>query len=250
VDLDRPNTARIHDYLLGGSHHLPADRAVAERMRVDSPGTVRIVEENRAFLGRVVRYLMGEGVRQFVDLGSGLPTAGSAHEVAQAAEPNARVVYVDSDPQIVAQSNEIISGTSGVTAVLADLRDPAQVLVSRPLRALVDMREPVGFLFVGVLHAVPDAEHPDDIIAGYAAASTPGSHVVVSHASGSDHGDPAAVARDRAAITALLDELELVEPGVVPITQWRPSTTASPASADPHVGRAVVPCLAAVGLKP
>jgi hypothetical protein len=214
----------VHDYLLGGSHHVPADRALAERLLGETPEAARIAREYRAFLRRAVRYLVGCGLHQFIDLGSGIPTEGSVHEVA----PDARVAYVDNDPVVVAHARAILAGNDRAAVIAADLCEPAEVLAARPLRALIDMTQPVGYLLVGVLQVVDDEWYAGDLVAGYLAAATPGSHVVIAH--------------DRTDLHALLDDLELVEPGVVPVARWRPE----PSSADPGPA---VPGLAAVARK-
>ena len=218
VDLDRPSPARVHDYLLGGSHHVAADRASAQRL---APDVARVARVHRDFLRRAVRFLVSVGVRQFIDLGAGLPTVGSTHETA----PDARVIYVDNDPVAVAHARAIVAGNERVAVVGADLREPAEILAARPLRALIDMGQPVGYLMVGVLGVVTDDGYAGDIIAGYAAAATPGSYLAVT-----DH---------RADLKALLGDLEVVEPGVVPVARWRPEPGA-PAEDVPTAGLAAV----------
>ena len=203
IDLDRPSPARVHDYLLGGSHHVDADRTFAKQLLDEVPDAARIAREQRDFLRRAVRYLVAAGVRQFIDLGAGIPTAGSTHEVA----PHARVVYVDNDQVAVAHARAILAGDDRTGVVAADLCEPAEVLAARPLRALIDMSQPVGYLMVGVLGVVSDEGYAGDVLAGYAAAATPGSHLALA---------------DERDLAALLVDLELVEPGVVPLAQWRP----------------------------
>jgi hypothetical protein len=214
VDLDSPSPARVHDFLLGGSHHVEADRSYAKRLLDDSPDAATVARAQRAFLHRAVRYLNGCGVRQFIDLGSTPETA-----------PDARDIYVDNDPVAVAHARAILAGSDRAAVVDADLCEPAEVLAARPLRGLIDMSQPVGYLLVGVLGAMGDEGYEGDVIAGYAAASTPGSHLVVA----GEHGN----------LAALLDDLELVAPGVVPLAQWRPDS-ASEAAPAPAAGLAAV----------
>jgi len=212
IDLDLPSPARVHDFLLGGTHHVPADRRYAEELTATAPELAHTVRAQRAFLGRAVRYLVEAGVRQFVDLGSGLPTQGSTHEVAQRLDPASRVVYVDLDPAAVAHGRAILDARPDVAMVTANLCEPAEVLASRPFRALIRMDEPVAFLLVGMVSAVP---HPEDVVAGYTAAAAPDSHVVL-----------ADVAPGPAELAALLDDLAIVAPGAVPVESWRPDSGA------------------------
>jgi SAM-dependent methyltransferase len=238
IDVDRPSIARVYDYYLGGSHNFAADREFALTVLEAMPDLTRHAQENRAFLRRAVRHLAQAGIRQFVDLGSGIPTAGNVHEVAHAVAPDARVVYVDVDPVAVAHSRAILAREPFATVLHADLRKPDEVLHHRALRALIDLDQPVGVLLVSVLHFVSDEEAPDDVVAGYARAVAPGSHVVISHAS--THGQPRQAAgvqelyrrsvsamtmRSRDRIAALFGDLTLVEPGVVQMPRWRPDST-------------------------
>lgn len=246
VDLDRPSVARVYDYYLGGSHNFAADRSFAERVIGHMPGVIRIARENRAFLRRAVQYLCRAGIRQFIDLGSGIPTVGNVHEVAQEADPACRVVYVDRDPVAIAHSQAILAGSDTVRVVAADLRRPAEVLEDPAVREFIDFSRPVGLMFVAVLHFLPDSEEPARIVAEYAAATAPGSHVVVSHA-GIDRrltgGEEEAVTayrrsptplvlRSPSEIEALFGGLTLVEPGVVRLARWRPEPDQAEAAGD------------------
>ena len=237
VDVERPSVARVYDYYLGGSHNFAADREFAEQILTLMPEATIVAQENRAFLRRAVRHLASHGIRQFIDLGSGIPTVGNVHEVAQSVDPEARVVYVDIDPVAYAHSRVILADNPHATVIRGDLRKPADVLADPRLLEHIDLDRPVGILLVAVLHFVPDADRPADIIAGYAGAAAPGSHVVVSHTTEegmSEAGTEAVnlynrssrtvIPRSTAEITRLLNGLTLVEPGVVHLPQWRPDT--------------------------
>jgi|SRR4051812_4235416 hypothetical protein len=238
VDVDRPSVARVYDYYLGGSHNFAADREFAEQILKLVPETPLLAQENRAFLRRAVRYLTSVGVRQFIDLGSGIPTAGTVHEVAQAEDPDATVVYVDIDPVAYAHSRAILADNPQATVIRADLRKPADVLADPQVSAHIDFDRPVGILLVSVLHFVPDSDGPADIVAGYAAAAAPGSHVVISHATddgmteaGSEvvrlynESSRSVITRRGEDVTRLLGTLAPVEPGVVQLPRWRPETS-------------------------
>jgi S-adenosyl methyltransferase len=237
VDVERPSIARVYDYYLGGSHNFAADREFADQVLRVMPEATTAAQQNRAFLRRAVRYLCAAGIRQFIDLGSGIPTVGNVHEVAQAAAPDARVVYVDLDPVAYAHSRAILADHPHATVIRADLRKPGDVLADRQLCDHIDFDRPVGILLVAVLHFVPDGERPADIVASYSAATAPGSHVVVSHAT--DEGMTKAgaevvslynrssrtvVTRSTAQLTTWMDGLSLVDPGVVNIADWRPDS--------------------------
>jgi hypothetical protein len=238
VDLDRPSIARVYDYFLGGTHNFAADRAFADAVLESTPEVRAAAQGNRAYLRRAVRYLSGQGIRQFIDLGSGIPTAGNVHEIVQVTAPGSRVVYVDHDPVAVAHSRAILNGVPDAAVVAGDLRKPAEVLASSALRAVVDFREPVAVMLVAVLHFMAPEEHPEDIVAGYAAASVPGSYIAISHA-GPVSGRPLTeleqqayeayrrsatpvILRSSQEVETLLGDLTIVEPGVVPAPLWRP----------------------------
>ena len=165
VDISRPSAARVYDYYLGGSHNFPADREMARQAIAMWPELPRIMQANRAFMRRAVRYLIGQGVSQFLDIGSGIPTVGNVHEVAQAAEPEARVVYVDVDPVAVAHSRAILAGDDRTDVVHADLRDVQGVLKDPRTVRLLDLSRPVGVLMVALLHFVPAAADPAGVLA-------------------------------------------------------------------------------------
>jgi hypothetical protein len=252
VNVERPSVARVYDYYLGGSHNFAVDREFADRVLRAMPDASTAAQENRAFLRRAVRYLCGLGIRQFIDLGSGIPTVGNVHEVAQSVDPTAAVVYVDIDPVAYAHSRAILSDNPHATVIRADLRQPAEVLADPQLRAHIDFDQPVGLLLVAVLHFLSDEEHPADIVAAYAGAIAPGSHIVASHlsAEGMDDAKDEAlslykrssttvVPRTAQAVTRLLGDLSLVEPGVVRLPHWRPESPDDSGSTE-------VPGLAAV----
>jgi hypothetical protein len=234
LDLDRPNAARMYDYYLGGSHNFAVDRELAAKVLEAWPDMPRAAQANRAFLRRAVRFLAAEGIRQFLDIGSGIPTVGNVHEVAQAAAADARVVYVDTDPVAVAHSRAILAGDEQTAVVEADGRDPAALLANPAVTAVLDPAKPVGLLMVALLHFVPDEQDPRGILAGYAAALAPGSWVAVSH--GSTDSAPGVAQmeelyqrtatpvrfRSRDELAELLGDVELVEPGVEFLPAWRP----------------------------
>ncbi|MEV0679719.1 SAM-dependent methyltransferase [Actinosynnema sp. NPDC050436] len=257
VDLDVPSSARVYDYLLGGGHNFAADRAVAEELAGVLP--VRdMARMNRSFLRRAVQALVAEGVTQFLDLGSGIPTVGNVHEVAQEADPACRVVYVDFEPVAVTHAELLLAANPGATALLADLRGPEAVLDAPGTRLLIDLDRPVGVLAVSVLHFVPDRDDPWGVLARYRDRLAPGSFLALSHFTSDRMPREAAAGvgifgrsaervtpRSRADVLALLDGFDLVEPGLVCTPEWRPE---SPEDVPDDPGRANM--YAAVGRKP
>jgi SAM-dependent methyltransferase len=240
VDIDKPSPARVYDYVLGGTHNFPVDRQMAERLRAIDPHTELMARENRAFLQRAVRFLVSAGVRQFLDIGSGIPTVGHVHDIAQRAAPESRVVLVDIDPVAVAHSREILSGNDRTAVIQQDVRHPEQILAAPEMRALIDLGQPVAVLLVALLHYVSDADDPAGIIARLTAPLASGSYVALSH--GTDDG-PADMAtmreigrrsgievtwRNRDRVAELFGDLELVEPGVVWVSDWRPDPPPDP----------------------
>ncbi|MDP9862466.1 MULTISPECIES: SAM-dependent methyltransferase [Streptosporangium] len=233
VGADTPNIARMYDYWLGGKDNFAADRESAEEIVKISEGRVlRGVRLNRAFLGRAVRAAAEAGVRQFLDLGSGLPTRENVHEVAG---PGARVVYVDYDPVVASHAHAILARSDGVGFVQADLRRPAEILGHPTVREIVDFDEPLALLFVSVLHFVGDADGPHRVVADFRDAAAPGSHLILSHLSKDGFPQKMAAteqvyqgasarlgARTREEILAFFDGFELSEPGLVGPTEWRP----------------------------
>jgi hypothetical protein len=191
VDVSRPHAARMYDYYLGGKNHFAADRKLADKVLASMPAARTAARENRAFMGRAVRFLAEEaGIRQFLDIGTGLPATGSVHEIAQAVAPAARVVYVDNDPLVLAHARALLSSSpEGKTAyVHADLRDPAAILANRAVRAVLDFDQPVAVMLVAVLHFILDEDQPARIVATLLDSLPPGSYLVASH--GTTEHDP------------------------------------------------------------
>jgi hypothetical protein len=234
LDLDRPNAARMYDYYLGGSHNFAADRELAAKVLEAWPDVPRADQANRAFLRRAVRFLAGQGIEQFLDIGSGIPTVGNVHEVAQEAAPGARVVYVDTDPVAVTHSRAILADDPLTTVVESDGRDPATLLADPGVTGLLDLGRPVGLLMVAMLHFVPDEQDPRSVVAGYAGRLAPGSWLVVSHGSTDTAPGVATMEklyertaspirmRSRTEVEALLADVDLVGPGVEFLPAWRP----------------------------
>jgi hypothetical protein len=241
------HTARVYDYWLGGKDNFPADQALAEAILEAVPIMRTMARANRAFLGRAVRHLAGEvGIRQFLDIGTGIPTAGNTHEVAQAAAPDSRVVYVDNDPIVLVHARALMtSHEAGQTAfIAADLRQPEAILSDPTLRATLDLTQPVAVMLVAILMFLPDAEDPYGIVTRLLEPLPPGSHLVISHptadfdpramagaVAASKHSGIALVPRSRDQVAAFFEGLDLVEPGVVPLESWRPDSPSS--STDP-----------------
>ncbi|MGH3320379.1 MAG: SAM-dependent methyltransferase [Streptosporangiaceae bacterium] len=237
IDLERPSIARIYDYWLGGSHNFEVDREMAHEAARAVPELPQVMRANRAFLRRAVRYLAGEGIRQFLDLGSGIPTVGNVHEVAQTTAPETHVVHVDLDPVAVAHSQAILVRNEYATVVQADLREPGRILGDPEVRGLLDLSRPVALLLVSVLHLLPDADDPWGIVAQYRDAIPSGSYIAISHGGYEGRDGLAARAselsrrsthafspRSRERIEALFDGFELVDPGLVHLAVWRPDS--------------------------
>jgi hypothetical protein len=235
IDPNRPSAARIYDVYLGGTHNFDADRAVAARAVALLPETPMIARANRAFLRRAVRYATGRGIRQFLDLGSGIPTEHNVHEVAQEQAPEARVVYVDVDPTAVLYGRHVLGDDPRTAVVHGDLQQPAAILAEPAVRDLLDLDRPVAILMVAVLHFLPDGQSLDAALEVYRDAAAPGSVLVVSHATSS--GDPEEmervadlynrtgtplVPRDSRQVAKFFEGWRLVEPGLVFVPQWRP----------------------------
>jgi SAM-dependent methyltransferase len=235
IDVDRPSAARVYDYFLGGAHNFAVDRALAEQISAMTPNIGETMRSNRVFLRRAVRYLADQGVRQFLDIGSGIPTAGNVHEIAHEAAPGSAVVYVDIDPVAVEHSRAILAGVDRTGVICADVRDVERVLGESEKLGLLDFAQPVAVLLAGVLHFVPDGDDPAGIVAALREATAPGSHLLISHATAD--GQPSEVVeaqrlsgrtateivlRPRDRIAGYFDGFDLVEPGLVFIPQWRP----------------------------
>ncbi|MEV4342872.1 SAM-dependent methyltransferase [Actinoplanes sp. NPDC049596] len=233
VDVSRPSAARVYDYFLGGAHNFAVDRQLAEQIEAMTPNIAETMRSNRVFLRRAVRFLVEQGVRQFLDIGSGIPTAGNVHEIALEAAPDSRVVYVDVDPVAVEHSRAILAGTPNTAVILADARDVDRILAEAG--KLLDFDQPVAVLLAGVVHFIPDGDDPAVTVAALRDAVKSGSYLLVSHATAD--GQPAEVIeaqrlsgrtnteitlRPAAAIEAYFDGFDLVEPGLVFIPLWQP----------------------------
>jgi hypothetical protein len=241
TDIERPNAARMYDYLLGGSHNFAADRAAAEQLVRVMPEAVPLARRNRDFLRRVVTALVASGIRQFLDLGSGIPTVGNVHEVVQKLAPDGRVVYVEVEPVAVQHIRALVADRPTVGAVHADLCDVDAVLGDPVTRDLLDPGQPVAVLLLAVLHFVPDSADPYGVVARYRDRCAPGSALAVSHGSQQHQGERALagmrrgeqvyqrtatpfVNRDRDAIARFFDGYEMLEPGLVTLPRWRPDS--------------------------
>ncbi|MET8704122.1 SAM-dependent methyltransferase [Kitasatospora sp. NPDC004723] len=258
TDLDKPNAARVYDYYLGGSHNFEVDREMARKAIALWPELPQIMRSNRAFLRRAVQFAAERGIGRFLDIGSGIPTFNSVHEIARAIRPEAQVVYVDRDPVAVAHSRLLLEDDPGSSVVQADLRD-VEDLMSRPeVTALLAAGEPVAVLLVAVMHFVEDAEDPWKLVAVIRDALPPGSALVLSHASLESRPDQAEdhqrlyrmtptplTMRTREQIAAMFEGFELVEPGIVHLPQWRPE---QPGTVGEHPER--IAGVAGVGLRP
>ncbi len=234
-DASRPHVSRVYDYLLGGKDNFAADRAVADQMIAALPAVQVGVRAQRDVLGRVVRYLVGEaGVGQLLDIGSGLPTAENVHEIAQRMDPATRVIYVDNDPVVLSHARALLADDEATFVADGDLRDPAGILAAPAVRDHLDWDQPVGLLMCGILHYILDEEDPAALTGTLYRALPPGSYVFIHHLL--DTEDPATATlqdqmraglgraqfRTMAQIRKLFDGLELVDPGVVPVSDWRP----------------------------
>jgi hypothetical protein len=249
IDPTTAHPARRYNYWLGGKDNFAADRASGDAIAAAMP-TVRLAaRENRMFLRRAVRFLAEQGITQFLDIGTGIPTADNTHEVAQAVDPAARVVYVDNDPIVLSHARALLTSTpEGATGYLdADLRDPADILARKDLHATLDLSRPVALMLVAILHFIRDDEHPREILSQLVAALPAGSYVTISHVTW-DHLPPHVVTKLDAAnpdgrfrprtiaeLTALLDGLEPVDPGLVSIADWRAERERQPRPAPADV---------------
>ena len=246
IDVSVPHPARVYDYWLGGKDNFEADRRAGDAGYAVFPGVLQSVRANRAFLARVVRHLVTEaGVRQFLDIGSGLPTACNTHEIAQHKAPESRVVYVDNDPVVLMHARVLLdSAPEGRTDYLhADARDPGAILAGAA--ATLDFGKPVAVLLLGVLHFLPDDGEVAAILAGLKEAIAPGSYLAVSHLASDinpelmaefakrmvEAGVPPGALRDGDQVRGFFDGMEPLPPGVVPVTRWRPDTEREAAAA-------------------
>jgi hypothetical protein len=253
IDTGRPHPARVYDALIGGTNNFAVDRETVARVLQKSPHARIAPRENRAFLGRAVRFLTAEaGLRQFLDIGSGLPTANSVHEVAQAIEPSSRIVYVDNDPLVLVHARALLtSARPGRTAYIqADARDPEAILTAPDTLEVLDFSQPVALLLLGLLHLLADADSPAEIVATLLDALPSGSYLVASHLTTEHDRERTAAGqavmrdagitmqkRDSDVFSAMaFTGLELVPPGVVLVSEWRPTGDAPrPAPAEVNI---------------
>jgi hypothetical protein len=239
LDTSVAHPARRYDYWLGGKDNFAADRESGDAIAAKFPAIRTAVVENRRFLRRAVTYLTAEvGIRQFLDIGTGLPTANNTHEVAQGLAPSSRIVYVDNDPLVLVHARALLNGSpDGATAYVdADIREPAKILDNLDL---LDLSQPVALMLLAILHFIPEEDDPYAIVARLLEAMPPGSYVVISHAT-SDYLPPALVAdissgrhgpgrlRTAAEFTRFFDGLEPVPPGIVPLAEWRAEDEVQP----------------------
>jgi hypothetical protein len=235
IDLGRPSTARMYDYVLGGGHNLEADRVLIDKMLATMPEVRRFAIMNRSFLRRAVLFMMEQGIRQFLDLGSGIPTVGNVHEIAQKFDPECRVVYVDIEPVAVAHSMLILEGNEHAVMVHADITEPDLVLHAPETQRTLDFGKPVGLLAVTIGHHVGPERDPVGVFARYRDAVVPGSYLAITHTSSdfpSAHNEEAndlvkrsqinIYPRSRSEIMEFFKGFDLVEPGLVSTSQWKP----------------------------
>ncbi|MFI1869943.1 SAM-dependent methyltransferase [Streptomyces jumonjinensis] len=242
IDISVPSVSRMYDFYLGGSHNFEIDRQAARRAMEFMPGLPKVMQANRAFMRRSVRYAAGRGVTQFLDVGSGIPTHGNVHEVALAADPGSRVLYVDHDPVAVNHSRAVLGEETRAGVIAADLRRPRQILENAELARLLDLAQPVALLLYCVLHFVEDADDPYGAVAELGAALAPGSLLVINHTSYGGMPVPEEQAagavqvyrdirnplsmRSREQIARFFEGYEMVEPGLVSPPDWRPDASA------------------------
>jgi O-methyltransferase involved in polyketide biosynthesis len=259
VDVTRPSIARVYDYLLGGKDNFSADRVVGDKIKTALPEVHLGVRAQRMVLRRAIHHIVGDaGIRQLIDIGSGLPTAGNVHEVAQGIAPETRVVYVDNDPIVLAHARALLAGSVGVSVVDGDLLDAERLFADPVLRAEIDFDRPVGLLLCGIVHYISDEEDPAGILARLVAALPSGSHVFLHHlVKAGTPGEKAAEAAMRQGmgrgffrtpeqVGSFLTGLDLVEPGLVRVPDWRPDGSEDSAEDHPVLRLAV----AAVGRRP
>ncbi|MFC6879290.1 MULTISPECIES: SAM-dependent methyltransferase [Actinomadura] len=247
-----PHSARVWNYLLGGKDHFAADRAAADHAVALKPDMIEQARADRAFLGRAVRHLVGEeGVRQFLDIGTGLPTADNTHQVAQRVAPECRIVYVDHDPLVLVHARALLTSSpeGGCDYIDADVREPDEILAAA--RARLDFTKPIAVMLVGILHHVEDAEKPEVIVRRLMSAVPPGSWLVINHPTSVVHGErsvrsarqwnesggrPTVTLRTPEQIGRYFDGLELLDPGVVSCSRWRPDPRSFEPAVDAYCG--------------
>ncbi|NLU70642.1 SAM-dependent methyltransferase [Streptomyces sp. HNM0574] len=256
IDLNVPSVSRMYDYYLGGSHNFEVDREAGRQAVAAQPALPKIMQANRAFMRRAIGFALSEGVTQFLDIGSGIPSFGNVHEVAQRLEPTARVVYVDHDPVAVAHSRAVLEGNERAGIVSADFRSPQDILHSPETRQLLDFDKPVALMLLALLHFVEDKDGPEKSVADLGSALAPGSLLAITHATEGEGYGTAGVRdvyrrasapltiRRRKEIAGFFGEFEPVAPGLVPLPHWRPD--GPPGQEEP----ALLSGLAGVGRKP
>jgi SAM-dependent methyltransferase len=250
IDIDRPSAARIYDYALGGLHNFAIDREVARETFVLMPDLPLLMQANRAFLRRVVQFLVGAGIRQFLDIGSGIPTVGNVHEISRQLAPDVRVMYVDIDPVAVAHSRAILADDDMSGVIQEDLNQPEHILAHPEVRGLLDFSQPIGLLLLAVLQFVPEENDPAGIVARLGDALAPGSYIAISQPTNDSRQEEAAQVEkvistlpssfrytDRPSFERLFAGWELVEPGVVWVPQWHPD---SPENVDDQPDRSML----------
>jgi hypothetical protein len=238
IDTSVAHPARVYDYWLGGKDNFEADRKVAKAALAASAGVAQGARDNRAFLGRAVRFMAEQGIEQFLDIGTGIPTQGNVHEVAQAIIPDARVVYVDNDPIVMSHARALLRGTpeGKTTYIEADMRAPDDILGHPDVRGTIDFTRPVGLVIVGTLMFIKDSEDPVGLVKQYSSAMSPGSYLAISHVttdfnpdsvmasvSAYNSGGTPLKPRTGTEIARFFEGFEFVEPGMVKIFDWRPT---------------------------
>jgi hypothetical protein len=250
VDVTTPSVARMYDFYLGGKDNFAVDRETAAKVLEHAPELPMMAREGRRFLGRAVRFLAEAGIRQFVDIGSGLPTQRNVHEIAQSVSPDARVAYIDNDPIVLTHARALLSGNGLTIVIEGDMAEPDRILADPELRELIDLEQPVAFLLLSVLHLVSDDDLAARIAAGVRAAMVPGGYLAISHAvsdlcpaqtskiaslyqgSGAVKAGGRRDLRSKAEVEPFFDGLRMVDPGLVYLPEWRPDL---PEAADtPH----------------
>jgi hypothetical protein len=236
IDTSRPHPARMYDYYLGGKDNYVVDRDAARRVLRGAPELRVTARENRAFLRRAVRFLVRDaGIRQILDIGTGIPTSGNVHEVAREIAPDVRVAYVDNDPIVHVHADALLSGAGATSIVLADLREPGGILDHPQVRGLIDFSQPVALLLVAIVHFITDAEDPAGIVTRFRDALAPGSYLALSHATGDvrpgaaaraaavyDQATSSITLRSQNDIERYFAGFDILPPGVVQLPLWRP----------------------------
>ncbi|MEV4012640.1 SAM-dependent methyltransferase [Nonomuraea angiospora] len=243
IDVTRPSVARMYDYYLGGKDNFEVDRDAVRRVEKAMPEIRQLAQENRAFLRRAVRYMARQGIRQFIDIGSGLPTVGNTHEIAQQIIPDARVVYVDNDPVVLQHGRALLATDHNTTVAAADMRRPADVLGHPETVKLIDFNEPVGVLMIAMVHFLT-LEERASVMGQLRHALVAGSHLTATHVTVDGHSADAVAQietvyaatptpiyfREHADVASFFDGFDLVDPGLVTIDTWHPDP-ADPAPA-------------------